>query len=101
MDALSKSKKFPTSYKTKMENPVIHDFVVLLFVYYDLLNTAANRNMRDKGMKRVKKLFKETMLRNDNKSFFKMNDVLVENHKFICLVIDYLDNCRNSPVLKK
>lgn len=101
MDALSKSKKFETSYKTKMENPVVHDFVVLLFVYYDLLNTAANRNMREKGMNRVKELFYETMVRNDNKSYFAKNDVLVTNYKFICQVIDYLENCRNKPVLKK
>lgn len=101
MDALTKSKKFETSYKTKMENPVIHDFVVLLFVYYDILNTAANRNMRDKGMKNIKKLFYETMVRNDNKVYFAKNDVLVTNYRFICQVIDYLENCRNKPVLKK
>lgn len=84
-----------------MENPVVHDFVVLLFVHYDILNTAANRGMREKGMKNVKKLFKETMLRNKNKEFFGKNDVLVENYNFVCLVIDYLESCRNSPVLKK
>ena len=101
MDSLSRSKKFSTSYKAKMENPVVHDFVVLLFVYYDILNTAANRGMREKGMKNVKKLFKETMLRNKNKEFFGKNDVLVENYNFVCQVIDYLESCRNSPVLKK
>lgn len=101
MDALTKSKKFETSYKTKMENPVIHDFVVLLFVYYDILNTAANRNMRDKGMENIKKLFCETMVRNDNKVYFAKNDVLVTHYRFICQVIDYLENCRNKPVLKK
>lgn len=84
-----------------MENPVIHDFVVLLFVYYDILNTAANRNMRDKGMKNIKELFYETMVRNDNKVYFAKNDVLITNYRFICQVIDYLENCRNKPVLKK
>ena len=34
MNALAESKKFTTSYKTKMQNPVIHDLVVLLFVYF-------------------------------------------------------------------
>ena len=101
MNALSKSKKFTTSYKTKMENPVVHDFVVLLFVYYDLLNTPANRKMREKGMKQIKELFFETMLRKNNKSFFEKNDVLVENYRFICTVIEYLENCRNEHVLKK
>ena len=101
MDALSKSNKFSTSYKKKMENPVVHDFVVLLFVYYDILNTPANRAMREKGMRQVKELFLKTMLRNDNANMFKKNDVLVENYHFICDVIEYLENCRNKPVLKK
>lgn len=101
MDALAKSNKFSTSYKKKMENPVVHDFVVLLFVYYDILNTPANRNMRDKGMQQVKELFLKTMLKNDNANMFKKNDVLVENYHFICEVIAYLENSRNKPVLKK
>ena len=99
MDALTKSKKFQTSYRSKMENPVVHDFVVLLFVYYDITNTSANRSMRDKGMQRVKTFFRETMLR--NKSYFEKNDVLVENYSFLCQIVDYLENCRNRPVLKK
>lgn len=98
MDRLDKSKKFTTSYKTKMENPVIHDFVVLLFVYYDILNTNANRSMREKGMNEVKKLFFETMLR--RKEYFLKNDVLVEDYKFVCQVIKYLENQRNNAVLK-
>lgn len=101
MDVLSKSKKFETSYKTKMENPVIHDFVVLLFVFYDIMNTEANRKMRDKGMKSVRKLFFETMVRNDNKKYFAKNDVIVTDYKFICQVIEYLESRRNTNVLKK
>ena len=81
-----------------MENPVIHDFVVLLFVYYDILNTNANRSMREKGMNEVKKLFFETMLR--RKEYFLKNDVLVEDYKFVCQVIKYLENQRNNAVLK-
>ncbi len=101
MDALSKSRKFETSYKSKMENPVIHDFVVMLFVYYDALNTVGNRSMRDKGMADVRKLFFDTMIRNDNKEYFSKNDVLVSDYRYICQVIEYLENCRNKPVLKK
>lgn len=99
MDCLSKSKKFSTSYKTKMENPVIHDLVVLLFVYWDILNTNANRNMRSKGFADLKDLFYNKMTRNED--FFMKNDVLVEDYKFICQVIEYLENCRNKQVLKK
>ncbi|OON87526.1 hypothetical protein BXO88_04110 [Oribacterium sp. C9] len=99
MDVLTKSKKFQTSYRSKMENPIVHDFVVLLFVYYDITNTAANRSMRDKGMNRVKTFFQETVLR--NKSYFVKNDVLVENYRFVCQIVEYLENCRNRPVLRK
>lgn len=99
MDALTKSKNFNTSCKTKMENPVIHDFVVLLFVYYDIMNTAANRNMRDKGMRNIHKLFFERMLR--KKEYFEKNDVIITNYNFICQVIKYLESHRNAPVLKK
>ena len=99
MDALSKSGKFETSYKKKMENPVIHDFVVLLFVYYDIMNTAANRKMRDAGMENVRKLFLGRMIR--NKEYFQKNDVLITDYKFICQVIAYLESRRNAPVLKK
>ena len=98
MDCLDKSKRFTTSFKTKMANPVIHDFVVLLFVYYDILNTSANRSMREKGMGEVNKLFFETMLR--KKVFFEKNDVLIEDYKFVCQVIKYLESRRNNSVLK-
>ncbi len=101
MDALSKSKKFETSYKKKMENPVIHDFVVTLFVYYDALNTVGNRGMRDRGMAEVRSLFFDTMVRNNNKEYFAKNDVLVSDYRYICQIIEYLENCRNKPVLKK
>lgn len=98
MDRLSKSRKFTTSYKTKMQNPVVHDFVVLLFVYWDILNTPANRHMREKGFQDLKELFFVKMQR--NKDFFAKNDVLVENYEFVCRVIEYLENSRNKAVLK-
>ena len=40
-----------------MENPVIHDFVALLFVYNDLLKTSTTRGMRDAKMKEIQKFF--------------------------------------------
>lgn len=99
MDCLSKAKKFKTSYKSKMENPVVHDFVVLLFVYWDILNTASNRHMREKGFEDLKDLFYVKMKR--KREYFMKNDVLMENYEFICEVIKYLENARNNPVLKK
>lgn len=98
-DILSKIKGIPTSYKNKMQNPVIHDFVVMLFVYSDLLNYPANRDLRKEGMEEVNKLFKETFVR--HKEWFAKNDVLKDNYEFICLILSYLENLRNGPVIKK
>lgn len=98
MNQLAKINKLGTSYKKKMENPVVHDFVVLLFVYCDILKTPANRHMRDKGMEELKNLFYTRMLR--NKNYFIHNDILVENYKFICAIIRYLDN-NNKIILEK
>ena len=98
MNALAESKKFTTSYKTKMQNPVVHDLVVLLFVYFDILNTSANRSMRDKGIEDLDRLFFEIMPR--HKEYFEKNNVLVENYNFICQVITFLKNKRNKQILK-
>ncbi len=100
MDTLSKTQRFASSYKTKMENPVIHNFVVLLFVYWDVFNTPRTREFRAQGIQEIKKLFFETMVRGNNKEYFGKNDVIVESYKFICEVIQYLESCRNAPVLK-
>ncbi len=97
MDIISKIKDVPTSYKTKMQNPVIHDFIVLLFVYNDLLNYPANRELREEGMKEVNELFQKTFVR--HKEWFEKNNVLIENYQFICLLLKYLDNLRCGRVI--
>ena len=97
MDILSKIKGLPTSYKIKMQNPLIHDFVVMLFVYNDLLNYPANRELRKEGMKEVNKLFRETFVR--HKEWFMKNEVLKDNYEFICLILKYLENLRNGRVI--
>ena len=40
-------------------------------------------------------------LQKQDKEYFEKNDVLVTNYKYICQVIEYLESCRNKPVLKK
>lgn len=96
MDKLAKTKKFSTSYKTKMENPVIHNFIVLLFVYYDILDTKANQSMREAGIKEIEELFFSIMLRNENKDYFEKNDAIRESYNFVCDVIKYLRNCKQK-----
>lgn len=97
MEILKKNKELTTSYKDKMTNPVVHDFVVLLFVYNDILNYPANRKLRSVGMSQVKDLFENIMPR--HKEYFIKNDVLCENYKFICMIIKYLGNLRNNRVI--
>lgn len=97
MDKVSKIKNIPTSYKYKMSNPVIHDFVTLLFVYSDLLNYPANRNMREKGIETVKYFFDNTLIR--KKDYFLKNDVLCDNYNFMRLILRFLENNRNGKIL--
>ena len=57
-NALARVKDLSESSRSKkMENPVIHDFVALLFVYNDLLKTSTTRGMRDAKMKEIQKFF--------------------------------------------
>jgi abortive infection bacteriophage resistance protein len=97
LDKVSKIKNIPTSYTNKMSNPVIHDFVALLFVYSDLLNYPANRNMREKGIETVKHFFDTTLVR--KKDYFLKNDVLCDNYNFMCLILKFLENNRNGKIL--
>jgi len=97
MEKVSKIKNIPSSFKTKMQNPVIHDFIVLLFVYNDILNYPNNRKLREKGMEKVNVLFFETMIR--KKDYFIKNDVLCDNYDFICIILKYIRNARNGKIL--
>lgn len=87
---------YSESYKQKMKNPVVHDFIVLLFVYFDLLNTKSNRNMRAHGLDDLENLFDKVFLR--EKQLFEKNDSLVYTYKFVRQMIAYLKNQRNNPI---
>ena len=96
MERLTEISGFSDSYKQKMKNPVVHDFIVLLFVYFDILNTRYNRKMRDNGLKELEKLFNETFLR--EKELFIKNDSLVANYRFVRQMVFYLKNQRNGNI---
>lgn len=57
-----------------MKNPVIHDFVTLLFVYNDVLKVSATKNVRNKKMEEIYYLFcnEEGRIRK-NKCYFEKN----------------------------
>ncbi len=99
MNALTKVTTITdTARKNKMANPIMHDFVALLFVYNDLLKVSPNRKMRDKEMKKLKEFFCDENGRVlKNKRFFENNLTLVESYKFIANIIVYIDNQNHNP----
>lgn len=98
-NALAKVKDLSESSRSKkMENPVIHDFVALLFVYNDLLKTSTTRDMRDAKMKEIQKFFCSTEGRVlKNKLYFENNGTITETYKFIANVINYIVSQNSNP----
>lgn len=97
MNALSriqpvvKSKQY--DYKKRMENHVVHDFVTLLLVYHDLLDTPANRSMLAREIEEIKRLFDpETGRMGRHKEIFKGDNVIEQDYNFVWDVIQYIDN---------
>lgn len=75
----------------KMGNPVIHDFVALLLVYNDLLDTDSNKVARDKKMEQIYNFFCSDNGRcKRNKEYFKKNQAICETHRFVECIIKYI-----------
>lgn len=71
--------------KTKLNNPIIHDFIALLLVYNDVVPDSETKHMR---VQAVNELFKNRMLR--NKEYFKGNDAITTSYSFVTKIIDNL-----------
>lgn len=98
-NALSKVKGISdTARVKKMENPIIHDFVSLLFVYNDLLKISATRKMRDAKMVELVNFFASDNGRmKKNKKYFENNQTILESYKFILNIINYIVSQNNNP----
>ena len=98
-NALSKVKDISdTARVKKMKNPVIHDFVALLFVYNDLLKMSPTSKMRDKKMIELLNFFASDNGRmKKNKKYFEKNQTILESYKFILNIIHYIVNQNNNP----
>ncbi len=70
--------------RNKMKNPVIHDFVVTLFVFY---NVATSKGIRKHTIAELKDLMDNRMLKHRN--FFEDNQLIVSYHVFVKKIIDY------------
>ena len=97
MNALSKihvitgSKEY--DYKRRMENHVVHDFVTLLCVYHDLLDTGANRSMLSREIDEIKGLFDpKTGRMCRHKELFAGDNVIEKDYRFVWDLICYIDN---------
>ena len=97
-ERLSKIQGYSESHKQKMKNPVVHDFIVLLFVYFDLLNTGNNRRMRAHGLEDLEEFFDNIVPRGKNKERFSNNDGLVATYRFVRQIVKYLKHLRNRNV---
>jgi len=78
-----------TSINNKMANPVIRDFIVTLFVYY---NVVTSPKVKKHAMQDLKSLMEDRFTR--HKDYFAKNDGLVSYYKFVKIIVDYFyDRC--------
>lgn len=85
---ISKIKTISANSKEKwMRNPVIHDFVVLVFVF---LRIVKSKGIKLSTISKLLWLFNERMPR--NKSYFEKNNVIIECYKFTSKIVNYFCN---------
>lgn len=74
----------PNSRIKKMKNPVIHDFVVTLYVFYNIISS---EGVRKHTMIELKELVDKRMTR--NKDYFEKNQIITSHYEFTKIIIDY------------
>lgn len=74
----------PNSRKKKMQNPVIHDFVVTLYVFQNII---ASEKIKKHTMIELENFISDRVLR--NKDYFEKNELIKSYYKFIKKTIDY------------
>lgn len=75
------------SRATWMKNPVIHDFVILVYVY---LNVIKSKGIKKKGTEQLKWLFDDRMLQ--HKEYFEKNISITECYRFTNKIINTFCN---------
>lgn len=85
---VSKIKTLSANSREKwMTNPVIHDFVVLVFVFVKLIKSAG---IKKAGIDNLHWLFNERML--EHKDYFAKNSSITESYNFTSKVVNYFCN---------
>lgn len=77
----------PNARRKKMSNPVIHDFVVTLYVFK---NIVYSEGVRKHIMGELKDLIDNRMVK--NRAYFEKNDLIKSHYKFIKKIVDYFYN---------
>lgn len=81
-----------------MKNPVVHDFVALLFVYNDIMKVSATKESRNHKMHEIKKQFCDDGGRlRKHKDFFEKNPYIKETYLFVSAIIEYIDKKNQNP----
>lgn len=73
--------------ETRMKNPIIHDFVVLIYVFLKVIKSS---EIKQSGIDNLHWLFNERMKK--HKEYFYKNNVLIENYYFVSKVVNYFCN---------
>lgn len=85
---LSKIKGISSNTREKwISNPVIHDFVILVFVYVKLIKSPG---IKQKGIQNLLWLFNERMPA--HKEYFEKNNTITESYKFTSKIVNYFCN---------
>ncbi len=85
---ISKIKSLSSNAREKwMANPVLHDFVVLVFVYLKLIKSPG---VKQKGIEQLLWLFNERMPK--HKEYFSKNAIITESYKFTAKIVNYFCN---------
>ena len=70
-----------------MQNPVIHDFIILVYVY---LNVIKSDGIKQNGINELKWLFDDRMLK--NKAYFENNNSIREAYLFVHKCVTFFCN---------
>lgn len=85
---LARIKTISANQRNKwMSNPVIHDFVCLVYVYVRLVKS---KGIKTRGIEDLNNLFSDRMLK--HKDYFEKNDTIVESYRFVSRVVSYFCN---------
>lgn len=77
----------PNAREKWLNNPVIHDFIILVFVFVKLIK---DKHIKQEGIQELQWLFNERMVK--NKDYFIKNNTIVESYNFVSKAVTYFCN---------